>query len=150
MTIGIASPTPNGIPGFNLAGMYSRAGIGGGSINAIPLQGWYNVLRTVFNANDSVSLPPATCGGAEIVVWNYSNAIDPVLGTPIGVSNSATVFGNTNPQGVEDTIDDGSGNQVTTGVAIAPGSVALFWVSIPQAGFTNAWLPGRWLYKIIT
>lgn len=149
MTIGIASPTPAGIPGFNQAGMYVRAGIGGGSINAQPLPGWYNILRDVFNANDSVSLPPANCGGVEVVVWNYSNELDPISGAALGVPNTVVVFGNTNPFGIEDMIDDGSGTPGTSGVAIAPGEVALFWATRPQAGFTNAWLPGRWQYKLL-
>lgn len=150
MTIGIGSPTPSGIPGFNLSGMYLHAGIGGGSINAQPLSGWYNVVRSVINANDSLSLPPANCGGVPVLVLNYSNAIDPVTGVAVGVSNVCVVFGNTNPFGVEDTIDDGTGNQTTSGVAIPAGSVGMFWATQPQAGFTNAWLPGRWNYKILT
>jgi hypothetical protein len=148
--IGIASPTPSGIPGFNVAGQYLMAGRGGGAVNARQLPSWYNIVRSVVTANDSVSLPPATCGGEPILVLNYSNAIDPVTGVASGVSNTVVVFGNTNPFGVQDTIDDGTGHQTTAGVAIPAGSVAIFWASIPQAGYTNAQLAGRWLSKILT
>lgn len=150
MPIGIAAPQPSGIPGFNLSGMFLTAGIGGGAINARQLPGWYNVVRSVINANDSLALPPAVCGGEPILVMNYSNAIDPDTGDPVGVSNTCVVFGSTNPFGVEDTIDDGTGNQGTAGVAIPAGSVGMFWATAPQAGFTNDWLPGRWNFKILT
>jgi hypothetical protein len=149
MPIGIAAPQPSGIPGFNLSGMYLVAGIGGGAINARQLPGWYNVVRSVINANDSVALPPAVCGGEPVIVYNYSNAIDPVTNNPVGVSNTLVVFGSTNPFGVEDTIDN-AGVQGTAGVAIPAGSMAMFWATTPQSGFTNDWNPGRWNYKILT
>jgi len=95
-----------------------------------------------------VALPPAVCGGEPIIVFNYSNAIDPATGQPVGVSNTLVVFGSTNPFGTEDTIDN-AGTQGTAGVAIAPGGMAMFYATTPQAGFTNEWLPGRWNYKLL-
>ena len=150
MPIGIAAPQPSGIPGFNLAGMYVTAGMTAGIVNARPLPGWYNILRSVPVANGPVTLPPATCGGQEVVVWNYSNYIAPLTGVAPGVSNTAVVFGNVNPFGAQDTIAAATGGtQVTTGVAVAPNAMVLFYVMRPQAGFTNAWLPGQWQFKIL-
>ena len=148
MTIGISAPTPSGIPGFNVAGFYCKAGSAVGVINARALPSWYNIVRDAPVANAPVTLPPAVCGGQEIVVWNYTNGIDPTLGTPLGITNTVQVFGNVNPYGTQDTIDSG-GTQVTTGVTIPPGAMVLFYVMTPQAGFTNYWLGGMWNYKIL-
>jgi len=129
--IGIGSPLPSGIPGFNQAGMYVDAGAGGGAVNATPLPSWYNVVRNVVTDNDSVSLPPATCGGTPVVVMN--------VGT-----NDVMVFGSTNPAGIPDLVDGAD-----TGVVVAAGSLAMFWATTPQGGFTNAWTPGEWTSKVI-
>lgn len=131
----IGSPLPNGIPGFNQAGMYVTAGAGGGAANAKPLPGWFNVIRTVVTANDSVSLPPAVCGGEPIVVTNLSTV-------------NAMVFGARNG-GVEDTIDDGAGVQVTTGSVVAQGDTVMFFPIMPQGGYTNAPTAGAWMPRRI-
>lgn len=127
----IGAPLPNGIPGFNQAGLYVKAGAGGGSVNARPLPSWYNVIRTVATANDSVSLPPATCGGEAIMVTNLGAA-------------ALMVFG-ANNGGVEDTIDDGTGAQATTGMAVPVGTSMLFYAIVPQGGYTNAPTAGQWI-----
>lgn len=133
MPIGIAAPNPSGLPGFNQAyGL--RAGAGGGIANARPLPSWYNVVTTVVTAADSFTLPPAYAP-EEVTVSNTA-------------ANSCTVFGNVNPQGVQDTILVG-GAQVTTGVAVAANATAIFWCLTPQAGFTNAPIAGTWQYKIL-
>jgi hypothetical protein len=131
MPLGIGSPLPSGIPGFNQAGMYIAAGVGGGSVNAKPLPSWYNVIRSVITANDSVSLPPATCGGEAIMVQN------------VGAAN-LMVFGARNGA-VEDTIDDGTGTQATTGMIVPVGTAMLFYAITPQGGYTNAPTPGAWI-----
>jgi hypothetical protein len=130
---GIGSPLPSGIPGFNQAGMYIAAGVGGGSVNATPLPSWYNIVRSVITANDSVSLPPATCGGEAVMVMN------------VGAAN-LMVFGARNG-GIEDTIDDGSGTQATTGVVVAAGDAMLFYAIAPQGGYTNGPTAGQWIGK---
>lgn len=149
MPIGIAAPTPNGIPGFNWAGFFLRTGATAGVVNATELPSWYNVLRHVPVANGPACLPPATCGGQEVVVWNYSNYVDPAPGASPPTPNTATIYGYVTPEGQQDTIDDGGGNQTTAGVAVAPGEVVLFWCVVPQAGFINARHPGQWQKKLI-
>lgn len=129
----IGAPLPGGIPGFNQAGMYISAGVGGGAVNAKPLPSWYNIIRSVATANDSVSLPPAVCGGEAIMVTNLGAA-------------SATVFGARNG-GVEDTIDDGTGTQATTGMAVPAGTSMLFYAIVPQGGYTNAPTAGQWIAR---
>jgi hypothetical protein len=136
MPLGIGSPIPSGIPGFNQAGMYLAAGVGGGSVNAKPLPSWYNIVRSVITANDSVSLPPATCGGEPIVVINTGAAALMVFGARNGA--------------VEDTIDDGTGTQATTGLAVPAGTAVLFYAIVPQGGLTNAPTAGAWIGRALT
>lgn len=136
MPIGIAAPNPSGIPGFN-AKYGLTAGPGGGAVNARPLPSWYNIVTRVATANDSMSLPPAA-PSMEVTVVNQGGA-------------AMVVFGNTNPFGVQDTIGAASGGaQGTTGFAVPNGAVALFFVLLPQVGFTNQWIPGQWACKILT
>jgi len=149
MPIGISAPNPSGIPGFNIAGQWVRAGNAPGAINARALPGWYNVLRSVPVANGPVTLPPAYCGGEPVYVWNYSNEIDPVTGLPIGVPNTAMVFGNVMPDGQQDTVADAGGVQGVNGVAVPVNAVVMFWPTTPQSGWTNAWRPGAWQFKLL-
>lgn len=135
MVLGIASPNPSGIPGFNEAyGLV--AGVGGGALNARPLPSWYNVITNVINTNDSMALPPAAWA-MEIAVANNGG-------------NTCVIFGNINPQGTQDTIAGSTGVQGTTGVAIPNNAVGLFWVLTPQRGRSSGpGMPGTWQYKIL-
>ena len=138
--IGIASPNPSGMPGFNTA-FGVQAGAGGGAVNARQLPSWYNIVTRVLTANDSVSLPPAA-PGMQVTVANYPDAA-------LGTTNTLTVFGNINQYGTQDTIAGATGTQGVTGVAVPANAMALFWVVTPQRGLTRTPLAGSWQYKIL-
>lgn len=134
MTIGIASPNPSGLPGFNEA-IGIVAGAGNTVANAVPLPSWYNVVNVVRTINDSVTLPPAAWSQT---VWVLNRG-----------ALQMQVFGNVNPFGVQDLIAVGAGVPGTGAAQIAAGGMAMFSVIIPQHGYTNAWRPGAWQLKIL-
>ena len=130
----IGTPLPNGIPGFNQAGMFVKAAPGGGSPNATPLPSWYNIVRVAATANDSVALPPASCGGEPIIVMNLGAA-------------AVTVFGARNNAGIEDTTSTGTAAQATTGISVPVGATMMFYAIRPQGGYTNSPTAGQWVAK---
>lgn len=142
MVAGIAAPNPSGIPGFNEA-FNTQAGVGGGVQNAVPLKSWYNIVLNVINAGDSLMLPPAA-PSMQVLVMNYSGQF------PGTAANACTVFGNVSAEGVQDTVANATGVQGTAGTSVPANAIGLFFVIVPQSGFTNEPNAGQWQYKILT
>jgi hypothetical protein len=140
MVAGIASPNPSGIPGFNEAFIVNAGGVG--VANSVPLKSWYNIVINVATANGAVQLPPAA-PAMQVLVLNNSGQM------PNTTAGTCTVFGNVNAEGEQDTIASATGVQGTTGVAVAPNAVGIFFVLTQQTGFTNEPLVGTWQYKVL-
>lgn len=131
MTIGVGSPNPSGIPGFNATTI--TAGTTQTQAGATQLPAFLNNV-IVLNAGDGVILPPGFAGAAIGVNNNSANALQ-VYGA-MGLNGA-----------LSDTIAAAADNtQVAgaTGVSQPAGAMAVYYCIIGEGGNTNAPTRAQW------
>lgn len=127
MVAGVGAPNPSGIPNFNT--QFGLQANSTGVTNATQIPAWVNEFSTN-TTNGAAQLPPASAGLGIYVVNDGANSMT-VYGAAVGGSYD-TVNLHTSTSGV------------TTGVAQASGTVALYLCYEGQGGNTNAPIAGAW------
>lgn len=127
MVAGVGAPNPSGIPSFNTQfGLQANLT---GVTNATLAPAWINEFSSV-TTNGAILLPPASAG-LQIQIINDGLFSATVYGAAVG-SSYDTVNLHTSTSGV------------TTGVAQASGTVALYICYEGQGGNTNNPTAGAW------